>query len=63
VDGQSELGFTETSGNTDSENLNASLRLAREKLKWRHLFGIDIIQSKTNGVTSSDSREARAGSE
>lgn len=61
--GQGELGFTATSGNTDSENLNASLRLAREKLKWKHLFSIDIIQSKNDGVTNSDSREARARSE
>ena len=62
-EGQGELGFTATSGNTDSENLNASLRLSREKLKWKHLFSIEIIQAEAGGVTNSDSREARARSE
>lgn len=61
--GHGELGFTATSGNTDAENLNASLNLTRKKLKWEHLFSINVIQSRNDGVTNSDSREARARSE
>jgi putative salt-induced outer membrane protein len=61
--GQGELGFTSTSGNTDSENLNASLRLSRQKQQWKHSASIDVIQAKTDDVKSADSREVRARSE
>jgi putative salt-induced outer membrane protein len=61
--GQGELGFTSTSGNTDSQNLNARLSLSRQKQQWRHSASIDVIQAKTDGIKSADSREFRWRSE
>ena len=61
--GQGELGFTSTSGNTDSQNLNARLSLSRQIQQWRHSASIDVIQAKTDGIKSSDSREFRWRSE
>jgi putative salt-induced outer membrane protein len=61
--GQGELGFTSTSGNTDSQNLNASLRVARQQMKWKHSASLAAIQAKADDVKSADSLELRARSE
>jgi len=61
--GQGELGFTSTSGNTDSQNLNARLSLSRQIQQWKHGASIDVLQAKTDGIKSADSREFRWRSE
>ena len=61
--GQGELGFSSTSGNSDSENLNASFRLSRETGDWKHSATLDSLQAKTDGETSADRFEFRQRSE
>ncbi len=53
--GEGELGFTSTSGNTDSENLNAKLGLSKETEKWKHSAVLQSIKAKTDNVSSADS--------
>lgn len=53
--GRGTLGYTSTSGNTDSENLNASLQVGREKLKWKHSLLIEAIQAEADNQKSADS--------
>ncbi len=53
--GEGGLGFTSTSGNTDSESLNASLGIGYEIDKWRHSASLRVIQAETEGETSADS--------
>ena len=53
--GEGELGFTSTSGNTDSENLNARLGVAREEGKWKHAADIRAIKNTTEDETTADS--------
>lgn len=52
--GVGELGFTTTSGNSESENLNASLAVTREQLRWKHSASIEAIRAETDDVTSVD---------
>ncbi len=61
--GAGELGFTSTSGNSDSESLNASLRVARETEKWKHSSSLRAIRAESEGETSADSLEFRGRSE
>lgn len=53
--GEGELGFTSTSGNTDSESLNAKLGISKEHAKWKHSANIESLKSTTDNVTSADS--------
>lgn len=61
--GEGELGFTATSGNTDSENLNASLGVSRQANRWKHAASIKSIRNKADGVTSADSLVLKEKSE
>lgn len=54
--GEGELGFLSTSGNTDSENLNAKLGFSKEKGVWKHTVSIESIKNTTDDVTSADSQ-------
>lgn len=53
--GEGELGYTSTSGNTDSENLNARLGIGKESGKWKHTASLESIKTTTDNVTSADS--------
>ena len=53
--GEGELGFTSTSGNTDSENLNARLGIAREEGNWKHAADLRAIKNTTDDDTTADS--------
>ncbi|MDH3633627.1 MAG: DUF481 domain-containing protein [Gammaproteobacteria bacterium] len=53
--GEGELGFTSTSGNTDSENLNAKLGISREEGKWKHAASLGAIKNTTEDETTADS--------
>lgn len=52
--GVGELGLTTTSGNSDSENLNASLSLSREQDRWKHTALLETIKAESDGVASVD---------
>lgn len=61
--GEGEFGFTSTSGNTDSENVKASLKISRELAKWKHKASIEAIRAEADDVTSADSLVLRGRSE
>lgn len=61
--GEGGLGFTSTSGNSDSESLNASLGTTYEIDKWKHSASLRVIQAETEGETSADSLEFKVRSE
>lgn len=61
--GEGELGFTSTSGNTDAENLNASLGLSRQEGKWKHAASIDSIRNKSDDEVSAESTVFKEKSE
>ena len=53
--GEGSLGFTATSGNTESESLNAKLGIAKERNKWKHSASVESLKTTTDNVTSADS--------
>lgn len=53
--GEGEFGFTSTSGNTDSQSLNAKLGLGKTHEKWEHNAKLESLQSSDNGIDSADS--------
>lgn len=53
--GEGELGFTSTSGNTESQSLNAKLSITKTHDQWTHNARISALQSSTNNVTSARS--------
>lgn len=61
--GEGALGFTSTSGNSDTENLNARLAVSRESDQWRHTASLDSIKNETDDETSADSQVLKGRSE
>lgn len=61
--GEGELGFTSTSGNTDSKSLNAKLGVERKHEKWTHKAGLETLQASASGVKSADRATFSARSE
>lgn len=53
--GEGALSFTSSSGNTDSENLNANLNINRETPIWKHKTALESLKSEADGDTSADS--------
>ena len=59
--GTAELGYVSTSGNSESNNINAKLSLARETKNWLHslkLAGIGASSEVSNNGTSNSQRSA-----
>ena len=52
--GSGELGFVQTSGNTDTSALNLALNFAYEVEKWRHTLGATALRSETDSVTDAE---------
>lgn len=52
--GSGELGFVQTSGNTDTSTFNMALAFTYEKDKWRHNLGASALRSETNSVTDAE---------
>ena len=52
--GSGELGYVQTSGNTDTSSLNMALSFVYEKEKWRHSLGATALRSETNSVTDAE---------
>lgn len=61
--GEGELGYTATSGNTDSENLNARLGVSRQAKQWKHAASIESIRNEADDEVSADSRVLKEKSE
>jgi len=53
--GEGELGFTSTSGNTESDTLNAKLSISKEYEKWKHKASLETLKASTNNIDSADS--------
>jgi putative salt-induced outer membrane protein len=61
--GEGELGFTSTTGNTDSSNLNTSLGLTHETDLWKHVISLETLLAEADGVKSADSLVLKERSE
>ncbi len=57
--GKGELGFVDAKGNTNSDSVNAKLTAADQVGPWKHSFAVDVLQAKSNGVTSADRYDAQ----
>ncbi|MFK5894512.1 MAG: DUF481 domain-containing protein [Pseudomonadota bacterium] len=55
LSGEGEFGFTSTSGNTDSQTLNAKLGIGKKSGKWNHNAKVEVLKSTNSGVNSADS--------
>lgn len=61
--GEGALGFTSTSGNTDSENLNASLKIGRQHDRWKHSASVESIRNEVDDDVSADRNVIKLRSE
>jgi len=52
--GEGEFGFTSTSGNTDSQTLNAKLGINKKSGNWGHAAKVESLKSSNSGVDSAD---------
>ena len=52
--GTGQLGFSMTSGNSDTENLTAGLAIKRESEKWVSDLSLDILRASTNDVDTAE---------
>lgn len=52
--GEGEFGFTSTSGNTDSQSLNAKLGIGKKSGQWDHNAKVEALQSSNSGVDSAE---------
>lgn len=52
--GEAELGFISTTGNTETQTLNAKLAIEYKIAKWTHLFRAETLQSKESGVETAN---------
>lgn len=57
-EGSASLGYLATSGNTDSENLNAAFSLKWQPNLWSHEFNVSAINAETSGVTTAEAKFA-----
>jgi len=53
--GEGELGFTSTSGNTESDTLNAKLGVGTAHGAWKHNAKFNVLKASDSGVDSADS--------
>lgn len=49
--GKGELGYVQTSGNTDTSALNLALEFVYEKEQWRHRLNATALRSEKDSVT------------
>jgi putative salt-induced outer membrane protein len=56
--GKGELGFVDARGNTDAETIDAKLGLSDQIGPWKHSLNVDVLDAKTNNVTSANRKDA-----
>ena len=47
-----ELGYLETSGNTDTQSLQTKGKIVNERVNWKHKATIEIIKKEENEITT-----------
>jgi len=52
--GSGELGFTSTSGNTDSQTFSTKLNFTKKQDKWAHAVDVSVLKTSTDNVDSAD---------
>jgi len=52
--GTGQLGFSMTSGNSDTENLTAGLKLSRESEKWVNNWSLDLLRASSDDVDTAE---------
>jgi putative salt-induced outer membrane protein len=52
--GNVEIGFVTTSGNTETESLNAKAKAETEREKWRHTVSLEALSSSDQNVTTAE---------
>jgi putative salt-induced outer membrane protein len=52
--GTGQLGFSMTSGNSDTENLTAGLKLSRESEKWVNNWSLDVLHASSDNVDTAE---------
>ncbi len=52
--GSGQLGFTSTSGNSDTDNITAGLKIVLETGNWISDVGLNILQASSDGVDTAD---------
>ncbi len=52
--GNVELGIVTTTGNTETETINAKAKAVTEREKWRHTVFIELLNSSNNGDTTAE---------
>ncbi|MGD8575965.1 MAG: DUF481 domain-containing protein [Thiohalophilus sp.] len=62
-DASAELGFIMNRGNTDTDSLNAKLRVENSRPKWRHKAEVKVLQASDQGTKTADSYELTGRSE
>lgn len=58
IEGAASLGYIATSGNTDSETVNAAFNLIYRQMLWSHEFELSAISADTNGVVTAEAYTA-----
>ena len=52
--GSGQLGLTYSSGNADTDSVNAGLTLSREDAQWLHEVGLFALRASTSDVTTAE---------
>lgn len=52
--GNVEIGYVTTSGNTETESLNAKAKAETEREKWRHTISLEALNSSDQNVTTAE---------
>lgn len=58
--GQSELGYVQTSGNTETQTLNAKLKLNQNLQAWENVYGLEALNASQAEQTSAEKYTAKA---
>lgn len=56
--GKGELGFVDAKGNTNAETIDAKLGLSDQIGPWKHSLNVDVLDAKSNDVTSANRKDA-----
>lgn len=56
--GEAELGYVQTSGNTDTTSINVRAAAALQQAPWLHDFEFTALRASDSGVTTADSISA-----
>ena len=52
--GHADIGYTATSGNSDTKNLNAAFGVVYKLVKWKHALELDVVRNEDSGAVSAE---------